>query len=152
MVLSVVIPLTYSDELHQRVVDSHTHRQEEGASWAQLVEHEQLLLLSDLPVIPLLGLLDKLLVLGHQLAIRETDSIDSLQCVVLGVSQEVGRRVFGNSQSLDSASMGYVRTSTEIDQGTTSVDSGRSAIGDLVLDIMLLVAVVLVKTIYKGSA
>ena len=86
----MVISLTYSNELHQCVVNSHTHRQEERASWTQLVEHEQLLLLSDLPVIPLLGLLHKLLVLSHQLAIRETDSVDSLQGVVLGISQEVG--------------------------------------------------------------
>ena len=86
----------YSDELHQRVVDPHTHRQEERAPRAQLVEHEQLLLFPDLPVIPLFGLFHKLLVLGHQFRIGETDPVDTLQGVVLRVGQEVGRRVFGD--------------------------------------------------------
>lgn len=36
-----------------------------------------------------------------------------------------------------------MRTAAEVDQGTTSVDGGRGAIRDLVLDVMLLVAVVL---------
>jgi hypothetical protein len=87
--LSIMLFPTHSDELHQCVVDSHTHGQEERASWTQLVEHEQLLLLSNLPVIPLLGLFDKLLVFGHQLAVRETDSVHSLQGVVLSIRQEV---------------------------------------------------------------
>lgn len=39
--------------------------------------------------------------------------------------------------------MGDVGTSAEIDQGTTSVDGGRGAIRNLVLDVVLFVAVVL---------
>jgi hypothetical protein len=39
--------------------------------------------------------------------------------------------------------MGYMGTKTEIDQRAASVDCGRSSIGDLVLDVVLLVLVVL---------
>jgi hypothetical protein len=107
------------------------------------VEHEQLLLFPNLPVIPLLGLFHKLLVFSHQLAIGETDPVDSLQGIVLLVGQEVRGRVFGDGQGLDSTSVRDVRSSTEIDQRSASVDGGRGTVGYLVLDIMLLVPVVL---------
>lgn len=87
---------THSDKLHQRVVNPHPHGQKERAPRAQFVEHEQLLLFPDLPVIPLFGLFHKLLVLGHQFRIGETDPVDTLQRVILRVGQEVRRRVFGD--------------------------------------------------------
>jgi hypothetical protein len=57
------------------------------------MEHEQLLLLSYSPVISLLGFFDKLLVLCELLAVRERDTIQSLQGIVLSVCKEVRRRV-----------------------------------------------------------
>ena len=46
--------------------------------------------LADLPVVALRGLLKEVLVLGHLLLVRERDTVDTLQRVVLRVSEEVG--------------------------------------------------------------
>ena len=126
------------------------------------MEHEQLLLLSYSTVISLLGFLDELLVFCELLAIRERNTVESLKSVVLGICQEVGRRVlqravsdakatsrdgleahFGDGHGLDSSGMRYVGTSTEIDQRSTSVHGRRGTVGHLVLDVVLLVFVVL---------
>lgn len=48
----------------------------------------------------------------------------------------------GNSQGLDTAGVRNVGTKTQVNQGTTSVDSRRGSIRDLVLDIVLLILVV----------
>ena len=45
--------------------------------------------LADLPVVALRGFLQEVLVLGHLLLVREGDTVDTLQRVVLRVTQEV---------------------------------------------------------------
>ena len=152
---------TYSNELLQRVVDSLTHGQEECASGAQIVEHEQFLLLSYSSVVSLLGFLNELLVFCELFAIRERDTVESLEGIVLGVCQKVGRGVlpnivsdlavtsnepvshFGDGHRLDSSGVRHVGTSTEIDQRSTTVNGRRGTVRHLVLDVMLLVFVVL---------
>ena len=47
--------------------------------------------LANLPVVTLRGFLEEVLVLGHLLLVRERDTVDTLQRVVLRVSEEVGR-------------------------------------------------------------
>lgn len=75
------------------VEDLGTVGQKEGASWRNLVEEEQLLLLAQLNVVALLGLLQELQVLLHLLLIGESNTADTLQRVVGLVTEEVGGRV-----------------------------------------------------------
>jgi len=63
--------LAHFDETHQRVVDSHTHWQEEGASGGKFAESPQFLVLTDTSMIPLGSFLEVFLVFRHLLSIRE---------------------------------------------------------------------------------
>jgi hypothetical protein len=51
---------------------------------------------------------------------------------------------FRDGNGLNSTGVGNMRTETEINERTTSVDGGRRSIGDLVFDVVLLVLVVLI--------
>lgn len=69
-------------------------------------------------MVSLLGLFEPLLVLGHLLGVRETDTIHSLEGIRLGVSQKVGGRSFGDGESFDLAGVGDMRSEAEIDERT----------------------------------
>jgi hypothetical protein len=62
---------------------------EEAASRAEVVEEEQLLVLSNLAVIAFGSLGKEDFVVGQLLLIWEGDSVDALQGVVVGVAQEI---------------------------------------------------------------
>ena len=47
--------------------------------------------LADLPVVALRGFLQEVLVLGHLLLVREGDTVDTLQGVVVRVTKEIRR-------------------------------------------------------------
>lgn len=81
------------DEVHKGVVDTGSVREEEARTGGEIVEEEQLLLLSNLAMVTLGGLLQELLVLSHLLGVGEGDTIDTLKRVVLGITQEVRSRV-----------------------------------------------------------
>lgn len=67
--------------------------EEEAAARAQFVEHEQVLFTADLAMITLGRLFKEFLVRGHLLAIRERDTIDALQGVIVAVTEKVRGRV-----------------------------------------------------------
>ena len=136
------LPVLLLDVFHNSVVDAHTVGQPHGGTGRALLEVKELLLLANEAVIALGSLLEELLVGGHLLLIGERDTIDTLEGVVVGVTEEVGRRVLHDGESLDSAGVGNVRTTAKIDKGAVTVDSGSGAVGDLVLDDVLLVGVV----------
>lgn len=94
-------------------------------------------------MITLSSLFNKLLVFSHLLLVREGNTIETLEGVVLGITQEVRSRVLCDGESLDATSVGHVRTSAQINQGTAAVDGGGSAVRDLVVDDVNLVRVVL---------
>lgn len=48
-----------------------------------------------------------------------------------------------HGKSLDAAGVGNMGTETQVDEGSAAVYGGRGAIGDLVVDVVLLVLVVL---------
>lgn len=106
------------------------------------MEHEELLLLTNLSMITLSSLLKELEVSVHQLLIRERNTVDSLERVVGGVTQEVRRGVFQKLESLDAAGVRNMGTTAKIDQRTTSVDGSRGAIRNFRRDKSLLVLVV----------
>ena len=56
--------------------------------------------LANLPVVTLRGFLEEVLVLGHLLLVREGDTVDTLQRVVLGVAEEVRRRALAEVSSI----------------------------------------------------
>jgi hypothetical protein len=68
-------------------------------------------------MVPLVSLLEPLLVLGHLLRVREGDSVDSLEGIVLGVAEEIGRRGLHDGKGLDLAGVLNVRTEAEVDEG-----------------------------------
>lgn len=138
---TLVVLLT--DELHERVVDAHAVGQHEGRSRGQVREEEELLVLGNLAVVALGSLLLELLPLGHLLRVREGHSVNTLERVVLGVTEEVRGRVLGDGERLDAAGVGNVGTETQVDERSTAVDRRRGAIGNLLVDVVLLVLVVL---------
>ena len=77
----------------QSVIELGAIGVKEGASGGQLIELEQLLVDSDLAVVPLGDLLLDAHVLGHLLLTRERHTVHALQVVVLLLPQPVSRRV-----------------------------------------------------------
>ena len=79
-------------ELHQRVVDPSAMRQKETASGTELVEEEKLLVLSNLAMVALGGFSEESLVFGQLLLVGEGDTVDTLQRIVLRITEEVRSR------------------------------------------------------------
>jgi len=67
--------MTDLHKFEKSVVDPHTEWQEECTSGTQVVEDEQLLFTTDLPVIPLGGFLHVFLVFRHLFRVGERDTI-----------------------------------------------------------------------------
>lgn len=86
-------PVLLTQKLEKGVVDFGTVWQEEARSGGELVEEEEFLLLTNLSVITLGSLLQVLLVLFQLLLVWERDTVDTLEGIVVGVSEEVGRGV-----------------------------------------------------------
>ena len=66
---------------------------EETRAWRQLVEEEQILLHSNLPVVSLGCLFLDVFPLLHLFALWEGDAVDPLQAFGLGVPLPVGSRI-----------------------------------------------------------
>ena len=81
--------------------------------------------------------------LRHLLGIGEGNSIDALKGVVGVVAKEVARRGLHDFHCLDPAGVGDVRTQAEVDERATSINCGRSTIGNLRVEEVLLVFVVI---------
>lgn len=135
-------PVLLLDVIHNRIVDAHTVGQPHGRTGRALLKIEQLLLLANQAVVALSGLLQKLLMGSHLLLVGKRYTVDSLKGVVVRITEEVRRRVLHDGKSLDSASVGDVGASAQIDQGAVPVNCGLGAILNLVLDDVLLVLVV----------
>lgn len=80
------VEAAYPHKLSKRVVDARAMWKEEAASWAELVEEEQLLFSADLAVIPLGGFGQHCLVFRQLLLVWERDTIYSLQRVVVRIA------------------------------------------------------------------
>jgi len=63
--------------------------QEEAASRAEVIEEEEFLVLSDLAMVALRSLGKEDFVVGQLLLIWEGDSVDALQGVIVGVTEEI---------------------------------------------------------------
>lgn len=74
-------------------VDARSVRQEEGTSRAVGIKEEELLRLTDRPVVALLELLEVRQVVLELLGGRERHAIHALQRIVLGVREPIGARV-----------------------------------------------------------
>ena len=67
--------------------------QKEATARRHFVKEEKFLILPKFSMVPKLGFLEKFLVLLHLLGVWEGDAVDALKGVVLGVSEEIRRRV-----------------------------------------------------------
>ena len=65
------------------------------------------------------------------LLVGKGDSVQTLEGIVLGVSQPVGGRVLRGGKGLDLSGVGNVGTTAEIDEVTAPVNGGAGAVGDL---------------------
>jgi len=88
------------------------------------MEEEQLLLATDLAVIPLGRLLLQLLPLLELLGIGERDAVDTLQSLSVGLALPVRGGVLGDLQSLYLTGVADVGSTAEIDKRAALVDSG----------------------------
>jgi len=93
------------------------------------------------------------------LLVGEGDTVNTLERVIVGVSQEVGSGVlreglewrrcrklatyFGDHECLDLTSVRDVRANTKVDHGTTSIDSSGTSVRYFRFDEILLVFVIL---------
>jgi len=82
-------PVLVTEEALEGVVDDHTVGKEEAGTGRHIVEEEELLLLTNLAVIALGSLFEVLLVLDHHGLVGERDTVDTLERVVLGITEEV---------------------------------------------------------------
>jgi hypothetical protein len=74
--------------------------------------------------------------------VGETDTVHSLQSVVVCVSEPVGSRMARCCKRLDFPGVNYVRSPTEINQVTTSIHSSATIIGDFCFQDRLLERIV----------
>ena len=65
------------------------------------------------------------------LLVRESNSVDSLQGIVFGVSQPVSGRMLGGGERLDLSGVGKMRSTAQINQVTASIYGGTGSIGNL---------------------
>lgn len=107
------------------------------------MEEEQLLFLANLSVITLGCFLNELFVFGHLLLVWEGDTIQTLQRVVLCITQKVRCRVLGDHHGLYATSVWNVGTTAQVNERTATVDSCRGAIGNLIINDVYFVWVVL---------
>jgi hypothetical protein len=104
----------------------------------------------------------KCFVIRQLFLVGEGDAVDALQGVVLGIPQKVGCRVLptrrsgptrithvstdlGDHERLDLAGMRNMRSETQIDHWPATVHGGRGPVGNLGLDEVFLILVVLAR-------
>lgn len=68
-------------------------REEEATSRTQIVKEEKILIFSNLAMVTLCSLGKEDFVLGKLFLVREGDTVNTLEGVIVGVSQEVGSGV-----------------------------------------------------------
>ena len=99
-----------------------------------MVEVEQVLVLTNQTMITLSCLLNEVDVLIKFLFRWESYSVDSLQTVIGSLSKPVSRGILHDFESLYSASVGHMRSSTQVNQVSVSVSSDLSSVRDLALN------------------
>ena len=99
------------------------------------MEHEQLLIAADLPVVALLRLLDPVQVLLQLLLAEERGAVDALHRLVARVALPVGVRRVEQLERLQLARGRHVRTDAEVDERLLVLDR---VAGDRVLTFCLL--------------
>lgn len=105
------------------------------------MEHEELLVLSDSPMVSLSRFFKEFEVLGKLLLFGEGYPIDTLEGIVGRVTEEIRCRELENAESLNLARIWDVRAPTKINQRATTIYGGRRPIGNFVANNMLFVFV-----------
>jgi hypothetical protein len=83
------------DEVDKSIVNTGAVREHKGRSWRHFIPEEQLLLSTDLAVVPLGGLFEENLVLFKLLLVRKRDTRNSLDGLVLAVTEPVCGGILG---------------------------------------------------------
>ena len=116
---------------------------EEGAAWGKIVEHEEILLLADVSVVSFFFLFLSLEVLLHFFLGGESDTIDSLKTVILGIAKPIAGRILHNLEGLRDSSGNQMRAHAKIDEVAALVGGSLTTLGDFVGDELNLEGVVL---------
>lgn len=134
------------DQLHQSIIDVHSLRVEERTSRRYLIEVEQSLPLANNSMVTLSCFLYQADMLLHFSFGWESDTVDTLERVVSSLSKPVGSGVLRDLKGLDHLGGRDVRPSAKVNQGSTAVSSGFSAVGNLVSDELLFESIVIKQT------
>ena len=88
--LIVFLCVLFIPEVFQQIADNHSVWQEKWHTWSEFAHHEQSKLSSQLFVITLFRFLQQMQMILKLLSCRETDTVDSLQHLIAGISLPVG--------------------------------------------------------------
>ncbi len=110
-----------SHEFDESVVDYSTVRVKQCWAGSKVCKVKQFILRTNCSMVSLKQFLLLLEILVKLTLFWESNSVNSLQIIVIFVSQPVSRRVFSNFDSLNPISWRKVRTCAQINQITTSI-------------------------------
>mmetsp|Transcript_32718 Transcript_32718/g.77127 ORF Transcript_32718/g.77127 Transcript_32718/m.77127 type:complete len:278 (+) Transcript_32718:1152-1985(+) len=125
------LPVLFSDELDEFVVDACSVGHPKRGSRGQIIEHDEVLFVGEASVIAFLGLFHHFLPHLQLLLIGEGNSVQSLKGIVFGIAQPVGSRVLGSGKRLDLSGVRNVGTTAQVDEITASVDGGAGSVRNL---------------------
>mmetsp|Transcript_3792 Transcript_3792/g.4275 ORF Transcript_3792/g.4275 Transcript_3792/m.4275 type:complete len:638 (+) Transcript_3792:646-2559(+) len=124
----LILPVLLSDESKKVVVEACSVGEEEAATRGQVVEEEEFVVQAHNAMVSLLCLLNTLLILSHQLLIREGDTVHALKRFLLYISTPVSSGARVDCHSRDVARGRDVRSTAEINQGSVTVQ-GQDGLG-----------------------
>mmetsp|Transcript_31380 Transcript_31380/g.43544 ORF Transcript_31380/g.43544 Transcript_31380/m.43544 type:complete len:284 (+) Transcript_31380:1044-1895(+) len=131
------LPVLLAQVLHEGVVDACTVGEEKGGARGEMVEEEELLLQPYHAVVALLCLLDAVLVLLHELDVREGNAIHPHESLLLGVCAPERTRGRVYCHCLEVASVRHVRASAQIHHGTVAVEGQHRVLREAADDLHL---------------
>lgn len=112
-----------SDEVHQLIIEFSTVRIKESTSRRQFMSVEETLCSTHYSVVTLLCFFFEVDIFSEQVFGRECSGIYSLKRIVFVFAKPIGRRIFHYFESFNEICIWDMRTSTKINEITTSVSS-----------------------------
>jgi len=120
-------------EFNKPVIDHRTVWVKQGWAWGKVREVKELILRTNSSMITFKKFLLLLQVLIKLTLLWECNGIDSLQVIIVFVTQPIGRWVFSDFYSLNSVSWRKVRTCAQINQISTPVSWSKAICRHFVL-------------------
>ena len=123
-----------SNKVHQLIIEFSTVRIKESTSRRQFMSVEEALCSTHYSVVTLFCFFFEVDILSEQVFGRECSGIYSLKRIIFVFAKPIGRRIFHHFESLHEICIWDVRTSTKINEITTSVSSHFITIANFTFD------------------